>query len=73
MVMVMRAQEEGFGIQPGHTRTRAPQLAGLRQLGPLLELRRKARARERLVQRVAVRELRTPVRTWMTDPWSQGL
>ena len=41
---------------------RAPRRAVLRHPAPLLEVRWQARARQRLVQRVPERELRTPVR-----------
>ena len=47
---------------------RAPRRAVLRHRTPLLEVRWQARARQRLVQRVPERELRTPVRARVTNP-----
>ena len=50
-----------------------PARAVLRELGPLLELRRNACPRERLVQRMPERELWTPMWPWPTNPGSEKL
>ena len=47
----------------------APRFTILRQLAPLLEFCRQIRAFERLVQRMSVRELGTPVRPRVEDPF----
>ena len=50
-----------------------PARAVLRELGPLLEVRRYACPRERLVQRVPERELWTPIQPWPTNPGGEKL
>ena len=49
-------------------RARHARRAVLHHLAPRLEVRWQARARQRLVQRVPERELRTPVRSRVTNP-----
>ena len=50
-----------------------PTRAVLRELGPLLEVRRYACPLERLVQRVPERELWAPMWSWLTNPGSEKL